>query len=38
MKSHTDFLERADNGKQGNALMAIYLLDEPWFDDRVNSI
>ncbi len=25
MKSHTDFLERADDGIEGNALMALYL-------------
>jgi hypothetical protein len=38
MKSHTYFLERAEDGKEGNALMAMYLLNEPWYDDRVNSI
>ncbi len=29
MKSHTDFLEKAEDGKEGNALMAMYLLNEP---------
>jgi hypothetical protein len=38
MKSHTDFLERADDGIEGNALMALYLLNEPWYCDRINSI
>ena len=38
MKSHTDFLEKAEDGKEGNALMAMYLLNEPWYSDRFNSI
>ncbi len=38
MKSHTDFLERADDGIEGNALMALYLLNEPWYCDRAYSI
>jgi hypothetical protein len=38
MKSHTDFLEKAEDGKEGNALMAMYLLDESWYCDKANSI
>jgi hypothetical protein len=38
MKSHTDFLERANDGMEGNAMMALYLLNEPWYSDRANSI
>jgi hypothetical protein len=38
MKSHTDFLELANDKKEGNALMALYLLTEAWYDDRLNTI
>jgi hypothetical protein len=38
MKSHTDFLEAAKDGEEGNALIALYLLNEPWYDDRANTI
>jgi hypothetical protein len=38
MKSHTDFLEMANDSKKGDAVMALYLLNEPWYDDRANSI
>jgi hypothetical protein len=30
MKSHTDFLEPDGDSKKGDALMALYLLNEPW--------
>ncbi len=38
MKSHTDFLELANDKKKGNVLVALYLLTEPWYDDRLNTI
>jgi hypothetical protein len=38
MKSHTDFLEPARDGKEGNVVMAMYLHNEPWYDDRANTI
>ena len=38
MKSHTDFLELANDKKKGNVLVALYLLTEPWYDDRLNKI
>jgi hypothetical protein len=38
MKSHTDFLEMANDKKEGNVLVALYLLTEPWYDDRLNTI
>jgi hypothetical protein len=38
MKSHTDFLKRDRDGKEDGALMAMFLQNEPWFSDRMNSI
>ena len=38
MKSHTDFLEMANDSKKGDEVMALYLLNKPWYDDRANSI
>ncbi len=36
-KSHTDFLEAAGDNVKGDVMTALYLLTEPWFDDRTNS-
>jgi hypothetical protein len=33
MKSHTDYLEAANDKVKGDAVMALYLANEPWFDD-----
>ena len=38
MKSHTDFLEPANDKVKGDAVLALYLVNEPWFDDRGSSI
>ena len=38
MKSHTDFLESANDKVKGDAVLALYLVNEPWFDDRGSSI
>ena len=38
MKSHTDFLEAANDKVKGDAIIALYLVNEPWFDDRGSSI
>ncbi len=38
MKSHTDFLEPAYDKVKGDTVMALYLANEPWFDDRGRSI
>ncbi len=38
MKSHTGFLEAANDKVKGDVVMALYLANEPWFDDRVRSI
>jgi hypothetical protein len=35
-KSHTDFLEAAKDNVKGDVVAALYLLTEPWFDDRTN--
>ncbi len=35
-KSHTDFLEAADDNVKGDGIAALYLLSEPWFDDAAN--
>ncbi len=37
MKSHTDFLEAANDKMSGDIVAALYLLSEPWFDDRTNN-
>jgi hypothetical protein len=36
MKSHTDFLEEANDGVSGDVVAALYLCNEPWFNDRTN--
>ena len=38
MKSHTDFLEAANDEVSGDVVAALYLLSEPWFDDQTNNI
>jgi hypothetical protein len=38
MKSHTDFLEAANDKVSGDVVAALYLLSEPWFDDQTNNI
>ena len=38
MKSHTDFLEPAMDKVKGDAVLALYLVNEPWFNDRGSSI
>jgi hypothetical protein len=38
MKSHTDFLELDRDGKKDGAMMAMFLQNEPWFSDRMDSI
>jgi hypothetical protein len=38
MKLHTDFLEAAKDNKKVDAIMAMYLLSEPWYDDKKMSI
>jgi hypothetical protein len=38
MKSHTDFLELDRGDTKDGALMAMFLQNEPWFSDRMNSI
>jgi hypothetical protein len=35
-KSHTDFLEAAKDNVMSDVVAALYLLTEPWFDDRTN--
>ncbi len=38
MKSHTDFLKADRDSKKDGALMAMFLQNEPWLSDRMNSI
>ncbi len=38
MKSHRDFLEPDRDSKKDAALMAMFMQNEPWFSDRMNSI
>ena len=37
MKSHTDFLEAANDKVSGDVVAALYLCSEPWYDDRTNN-